>query len=78
AELEVVVEITLTSGATEAVFSAIHAVVGAGDEVIVLVPAYDCYEPGIVLDGARAVHVPLDAVSFTVDWERVGAAITSR
>ncbi|ALQ95510.1 aminotransferase [Xylella fastidiosa] len=78
AQVDADVEITVTSGATEAIFNAIHAVVGAGDEVIVLDPAYDCYEPGIVLAGARAVHVPLDAVSFTVDWDRVGAAITSR
>ncbi|HHW4680955.1 MAG TPA: methionine aminotransferase, partial [Xylella taiwanensis] len=78
AQVDADAEITVTSGATEAIFNAIHAVVRAGDEVIVLDPAYDCYEPGIVLAGARAVHVPLDAVNFTVDWERVRAAITSK
>src|SRR3546814_3604194 len=57
-------EITVTSGATEAIFNAIHAVVRAGDEVIVLDPAYDCYEPAIDLAGARAVHVPLDPATF--------------
>jgi methionine aminotransferase len=53
-------EITVTSGATEAIFDAIHAVVRAGDEVIVLDPCYDCYEPAIDLAGAKAVHVALD------------------
>ena len=71
-------EITVTSGATEAIFNAIHAVVRAGEEVIVLDPAYDCYEPAIELAGARAVHVPLDPQTFAVDWDRVRAAITPR
>lgn len=69
-------EITVTSGATEAIFSAIHAVVRAGDEVIVLDPAYDCYEPAINLAGARAVHVALDRQTFAVDWQALRAAIT--
>ena len=68
-------EVTVTSGATEAIFNAIHAVVRAGDEVVVLDPAYDCYEPAIDLAGARAVHVPLDPVTFAPDWARVRAAI---
>ncbi len=68
-------EITVTSGATEAIFDAVHAVVRAGDEVVVLDPAYDCYEPAIDLAGARAVHVPLDPATFVPDWARVRAAI---
>ena len=68
-------EVTVTSGATEAIFNAIHAVVRAGDEVVVLDPAYDCYEPAIDLAGARAVHVPLHPVTFAVDWARVRACI---
>ena len=71
-------EITVTSGATEAIFDTIHAVVRAGEEVIVLDPAYDCYEPAIELAGARAVHVALDPSSFAVDWGRVQAAIGPR
>lgn len=71
-------EITVTSGATEALFNAIHAVVRPGEEVIVLDPAYDSYEPAIDLAGARAVHVPLDPQTFAVDWDRVRAAITPR
>ena len=71
-------EITVTSGATEALFNAIHAVVRPGEEVIVLDPAYDSYEPAIDLAGARAVHVPLDPRTFAVDWDRVRAAITPK
>ncbi|MFC6841539.1 pyridoxal phosphate-dependent aminotransferase [Xanthomonas theicola] len=71
-------EVTVTSGATEALFNAIQAVVRPGEEVIVLDPAYDSYEPAIDLAGARAVHVPLDPQTFAVDWERVRAAITPR
>jgi methionine aminotransferase len=71
-------EITVTSGATEALFNAIHAVVRPGEEVIVLDPAYDSYEPAIDLAGARAVHVPLDPQTFAVDWDRVRAAITPK
>jgi len=71
-------EVTVTSGATEAIFNAIHAVVRVAEEVIVLDPAYDCYEPAIELAGARAVHVALDPQSFAVDWQRVRDAITPR
>ncbi|HEX7342211.1 MAG TPA: methionine aminotransferase [Rhodanobacteraceae bacterium] len=71
-------EVTVTSGATEAIFAAIAAVVRAGDEVIVFDPAYDCYEPAIDLQGARAVHVPLTLPDFRIDWQRVRDAITPR
>jgi methionine aminotransferase len=71
-------EITVTSGGTEALFCAIHAVVSPGDEVIVLDPSYDSYEPAIELAGARAVHVPLDPQTFAVDWQRVRDAVTPR
>jgi methionine aminotransferase len=71
-------EVTVTSGATEALFAAIAAVVRAGDEVIVFDPAYDSYEPAIELQGARAVHIPLQAPTFSVDWQRVRDAITPK
>lgn len=71
-------EVTVTSGATEAIFAAIAAVVRPGDEVIVLDPCYDCYEPAIDLVGGRAVHVPLTLPDFSVDWQRVKDAITPR
>ncbi len=69
-------EVTVTSGASEAIFDAIHAVVRAGEEVIVLDPCYDCYEPAIDLAGAKAVHVALDPVTFAPDWAAIRAAIT--
>jgi methionine aminotransferase len=71
-------DITVTSGASEAIFDAVAALVRAGDEVIVLDPCYDCYEPAIDLAGGRAIHVPLDPVSFAPDWARVRAAIGPR
>jgi acetylornithine aminotransferase len=71
-------EVTVTSGATEALFCAIQAFVHAGDEVIVLDPAYDSYEPATRLAGGRTVHVPLTPPTFAVDWQRVRDAITPR
>ncbi|HEY7871715.1 MAG TPA: pyridoxal phosphate-dependent aminotransferase [Rudaea sp.] len=71
-------EITVTSGATEALFAAIAAVVHSGDEVIVLDPCYDSYEPAIELSGGRAVHIPLRLPDFSVDWQRVKDAVTPR
>ncbi|MBS7457549.1 pyridoxal phosphate-dependent aminotransferase [Coralloluteibacterium stylophorae] len=68
-------EVTVTSGASEAIFDTVLALVHPGDEVIVLDPAYDSYEPAIALAGARAVHVPLDPTSFAVDWQRLADAI---
>lgn len=68
-------DITVTSGATEALFAAIAAVVRQDDEVIIFDPAYDSYEPAINLQGARAVHVPLQAPEFGIDWNRVREAI---
>jgi methionine transaminase len=71
-------EVTVTSGATEALFAAIAATVIAGDEVIVLDPCYDSYEPAIELQGARAIHVPLELPEFRVDWDRVKDAVSPR
>jgi methionine aminotransferase len=71
-------EITITSGATEALYSAITAYVHPGDEVIVFDPAYDSYDPAIRLSGGHAVHIPLHAPDFKVDWNRVAAAINPK
>ena len=71
-------EITITSGATEALFCAIHATVKKGDEVIVFDPAYDCYEPAITLAGARTTHLPLSLSDFSIDWERLAASLSDR
>ena len=71
-------EITVTSGASEAIFDAVLAVVQTGEEVIVLDPCYDCYEPAINLAGAKAVHIALEPYTFAVDWNKVKAAVTPR
>ncbi|TWI12629.1 pyridoxal phosphate-dependent aminotransferase [Aerolutibacter ruishenii] len=71
-------EVTVVSGASEAIFDAIAAVVRAGDEVIVLDPCYDCYEPAIDLAGGVAVHVALDPVTFAPDWAAIRAAVTPK
>lgn len=70
--------VTVTSGATAALFAAIMALVHPGDEVIIFDPAYDSYEPSIRLAGGRAVRLPLLPPQFAIDWNRVAAAITAR
>ena len=77
AELDPETEITVVSGATEGLFDAIAAVVHPGDEVIVLDPCYDSYEPSVLLQGGRVVHVPLEP-DFSVSWERVARALSPR
>ena len=71
-------EVTITPGATEAIFCAVQALVQPGDEVIVFDPCYDSYEPAVQLAGGRCVHVPLSLQNFAIDWERLEAAINSR
>lgn len=71
-------QITVTLGATEALFSSIQALVHAGDEVLVFDPCYDAYAPAVSLCGARTVHLPLSAPDFHVDWQRVREAINPR
>jgi methionine transaminase len=71
-------EITVTQGATEAIYSAIQCAVGAGDEVIAFDPAYDSYEPAVRLAGGRCVRLPLTQPGFRYDWERVRAALNER
>jgi methionine aminotransferase len=71
-------EITITAGATQAILTAILAVVHPGDEVIVLEPCYDSYVPNIELAGGTAVRVPLLPGSFRPDFDRISAAITPR
>jgi methionine aminotransferase len=71
-------EITVTLGATEAIYSGVQALVGPGDEVIVFDPAYDSYDPAVRLAGAHCVHIPLLPPAFRPDWERVRAAFSAR
>lgn len=71
-------EVTVTAGATQALFCAIAAVVRTGDEVIVFDPAYDSYEPVITLQGGRTIHIPMQGPDFLPDWQRVQDAVTER
>jgi methionine aminotransferase len=71
-------EITITLGATEAIYSAVQALAGPGDEVIVFDPSYDSYHPAVQLAGATCIHIPLQPPSFRYDWDRVKATISSR
>lgn len=71
-------EITVTLGATEAIYSAIQATVGPGDEAIAFDPAYDSYEPAVRLAGGRCVRLPLEPPDFRYDWDRVRAALNER
>lgn len=77
-ELSPETEITITPGATEAIFCAIQTVVRAGDEVVLLDPCYDSYAPSVALAGGRCVHVPLTASEFTINWQRLEEAINGR
>ncbi len=71
-------EVTVTSGATEALFTAITACVHPGDEVIVFDPAYDSYDPAIRLAGATPIHIPLEGPKYQPDWQRVRSTVTPR
>jgi methionine aminotransferase len=71
-------EITVTSGATEALYAIFAAVVRAGDEVILLDPCYDSYAPAVELNGGRCVRIPLRLPDFSVDWQQVRDAVTAR
>lgn len=71
-------EVTVTAGATQAILTAILAVVHPGDEVIVLEPCYDSYVPNIELAGGVVVRVPLVPGSFRPNFDAIGAAITPR
>ncbi|MCD5973304.1 pyridoxal phosphate-dependent aminotransferase [Pseudomonas syringae] len=71
-------EITITPGATQAIFCAIQAVIRSGDEVIVFDPCYDSYEPSVELAGGRCVHVQLDANDFSIDWQKLHDALSPR
>lgn len=71
-------EVTIVSGATDAIYSAITAIVQPGDEVILLEPAYDSYAPGILLSGGVPVYIPLNIPDFSVNWEKVEDAISEK
>ena len=69
-------EITITAGATQALYTAISAFVHPGDEVIILEPAYDSYRPAIAVNGGRAVIYKMLPPDYAVDWEALGQLIS--
>ena len=71
-------EITITAGATQAIITIVLAIVHPGDEVIVLDPCYDSYEPSIELSGGTAIHVPLTPGTFEPDFALIRAALSPR
>jgi methionine aminotransferase len=71
-------EITVTPGATQAIFCAIQAVIRSGDEVIVFDPCYDSYEPSVELAGGRCVHVQLGLNDLSIDFQKLAEALTPR
>ncbi|MFM8432775.1 MAG: methionine aminotransferase [Bacteroidota bacterium] len=71
-------EITITSGGTQAIYTAITAMVREGDEVVVIEPAYDCYVPAIELAGGIPVFVQLRSSDQTIDWESVRRVLTAK
>ena len=71
-------EINITSGATQAIYTAISAVVKEDDEVILFTPAFDCYQPAVELNGGRPIFVQLKAPEFTINWDEVKKIITQK
>lgn len=71
-------EITITVGASQAIFTAITAFVDKGDEVIVFKPAYDCYEPAIEVNGGIPIFIQLKGEGFKIDWEDFRVKITPK
>ncbi|WP_335956811.1 methionine aminotransferase [Acinetobacter bereziniae] len=77
-QLDPLTEITITPGATIGIFSVIQAIIHQEDEVIIFDPSYDSYAPSVQLVGGKAVHIPLNAPEFSVDWDQVKYAITDK
>ena len=71
-------EVTVTAGGTQAIFTAINALISEGDEVIVFTPAYDCYAPAIELVGGKPVYIQLSSKDYSIDWKQVKKVVTRR
>ncbi len=77
-QLDPITEITITPGATIAIFCAIQACIHAGDEVIIFDPSYDSYAPAVQLAGGTSIHIHLEAPTFQVDWQQVKDRINTK
>ena len=71
-------EITVTAGATQAIYTAITTFIQENDEVIIFEPAYDSYAPAIKINGGKPIHVALKAPEYTIDWAELNQMITAR
>ena len=71
-------EVTVTAGATQAIYTIVSAFIRPDDEVIILKPAYDCYEPAVTVNGGKVVPIQLKAPDYKVNWNAVEDAITSK
>lgn len=71
-------EITVTAGATQAIYTIVSAFVNPNDEVIIFKPAYDCYEPTINVNGGKAITIQLSAPDYKIDWDEVATKISSK
>jgi len=71
-------EITITTGATQAIYTIISTFVKQDDEVLIFKPAYDCYEPSIKINGGKPIAIPLKAPEYRIDWEAVAHSINSK
>ena len=71
-------EINITSGGTQAIYTAITAMIREGDEVVIFEPAYDCYAPAIQLAGGIPVYIQLTAPDYSIDWTKVKKLITQK
>ncbi len=76
-DIKIESELLVCAGATQAIFTTVLALIHPGDEVLILDPCYDCYEPAVILAGGIPIHVQLGD-SFLPDWSRINDAITSK
>lgn len=71
-------EITVTAGATQAIYTIISAFIRPNDEVIIFKPAYDCYEPAVEINGGKTIPVQLSAPNYSVNWNEVASKISTK
>jgi methionine aminotransferase len=71
-------EIVVTAGGTQALYTAITAVVSPGDEVIILEPAYDSYAPSVLINGGVPVYISLSKINYSIDWDKVEKSVSAK
>lgn len=71
-------EITITAGATQALYTAISVLINPGDEAIIFEPAYDSYAPSVIANGGKPVFISLESHDFSIPWEKVNKAVNDK